>query len=223
MLTLQTRARRRRRDDWHRSDGGVWLPGAADVPRVAGDPMRGAGMVRRGMGFGFEPAGCCCGEGCGDYGPMLHDARYQYIVVSVDGVVGQNFCYGPCSAADGDYEFSEASFLGYGTADYGRRCFAQWRLVRDGDYGIEVWGITFELSKTLDPVTYKRHITFAFINNLYGCSFDLTRTEEGVFDRWSNTDGATWSLVGITGYDVVGKCATIDATASVTIYDEPPV
>lgn len=65
MLTPPTPARRRRRDDWHRSDGGVWLPGAADVPRVAGDPMRGAGMVRRGMGFGFEPAGCCCGEeGC---------------------------------------------------------------------------------------------------------------------------------------------------------------
>jgi len=38
----------------------VWLPGAADVPR---DPMRGAGMTRRGMGFGFEPAGCCCETG----------------------------------------------------------------------------------------------------------------------------------------------------------------
>ena len=60
MWTRPTPARRRRRDDWHRSDGGLWLPGAADVPRVAGDPMRGAGMVRRGMGFGFEPAGCCC-------------------------------------------------------------------------------------------------------------------------------------------------------------------
>lgn len=53
MLTLPTPARRRRRDDWHRSDGGVWLPR---------DPLRGAGMVRRGMGFGFEPAGCCCGD-----------------------------------------------------------------------------------------------------------------------------------------------------------------
>jgi hypothetical protein len=51
MLTRPTPARRRRRDDWHRSDGGVWLPG---------DPLRGAGMVRRGMGMGFEPAGCCC-------------------------------------------------------------------------------------------------------------------------------------------------------------------
>jgi hypothetical protein len=59
MLTPPTPARRRRRDDWRRSDGGVWLPGAADVPRVAGDPMRG-GMTRRGMGSGFEPAGCCC-------------------------------------------------------------------------------------------------------------------------------------------------------------------
>ena len=62
MLTPRIPARRRRRGDWHRSDGGVWLPGAADVPRVAGDPMRGAGMVRRGMGMGFEPAGCCCKE-----------------------------------------------------------------------------------------------------------------------------------------------------------------
>ena len=60
MLTPPTRAHHRRADDWRRSDGGLWLPGAADVPRVAGDPMRGAGMVRRGMGFGFEPAGCCC-------------------------------------------------------------------------------------------------------------------------------------------------------------------
>ena len=60
MLTPPTRAHHRRRDDWRRSDGGLWLPGAADVPRVAGDPMRGAGMVRRGFGLGFEPAGCCC-------------------------------------------------------------------------------------------------------------------------------------------------------------------
>lgn len=56
MLTLPTRARRRHDpDDWQRTDGGVWLP------RVADAPLRGAGMVRRGMGFGFEPAGCCCG------------------------------------------------------------------------------------------------------------------------------------------------------------------
>jgi hypothetical protein len=63
MLTPPTPAHHRRADDWRRSDGGVWLPGAADVPRVAGDPMRGAGMTRRGMGFGFEPAGCCCEAG----------------------------------------------------------------------------------------------------------------------------------------------------------------
>lgn len=53
MLTPLARVRRNRRhdpDDWQRTDGGVY------VPRV---PMRG-GMVRRGMGFGFEPAGCCC-------------------------------------------------------------------------------------------------------------------------------------------------------------------
>ena len=59
------RRQRNNAESWHRSDGGVWLPGAAgaaDVPRVAGDPLRGAGMVRRGMGFGFEPAGCCCGD-----------------------------------------------------------------------------------------------------------------------------------------------------------------
>lgn len=53
MLTLPTRAHHRQADDWQRTDGGVWLPR---------NPMRGAGMVRRGMGFGFEPAGCCCGE-----------------------------------------------------------------------------------------------------------------------------------------------------------------
>lgn len=52
MLTLPTRAHHRHADDWQRTDGGVWLP------RV---PMRG-GMTRRGMGFGFEPAGCCCEE-----------------------------------------------------------------------------------------------------------------------------------------------------------------
>lgn len=57
MLTLPARVRRNRRhdpDDWQRTDGGVY------VPRV---PMRG-GMVRRGMGMGFEPAGCCCVYSC---------------------------------------------------------------------------------------------------------------------------------------------------------------
>ena len=56
MWTPRTPAHRRRADDWQRTDGGVWLPRAGDVP------LRGAGMVRRGMGFGFEPAGCCCEE-----------------------------------------------------------------------------------------------------------------------------------------------------------------
>ena len=54
MWTPRTPAHRRRADDWQRTDGGVWLPRAGDVP------LRGAGMVRRGMGFGFEPAGYCC-------------------------------------------------------------------------------------------------------------------------------------------------------------------
>lgn len=55
MSILPARVRRRRpdADDWQRTDGGVWLPRA---------PLRG-GMVRRGMGFGFEPAGCCCVAG----------------------------------------------------------------------------------------------------------------------------------------------------------------
>lgn len=60
MWIRPARAHHRRADDWHRTDGGVWLPGAGDVPRAADVPMRGAGMVRRGMGFGFGPAGCCC-------------------------------------------------------------------------------------------------------------------------------------------------------------------
>jgi hypothetical protein len=74
MLTPPTRAHHRRADDWRRSDGGLWLPGAADVPR---DPMRRAGMVRRGMGMGFEPAGCCCETGVQCSHCTLLDSEYD--------------------------------------------------------------------------------------------------------------------------------------------------
>ena len=90
MLTLPTLAHHRHADDWQRTDGGVWLPR---------DPMRGAGMVRRGMGFGFEPAGCCCVsspcKGCTDcFGN--YDDEYD---LTFSGIVN-NPDYTLCSPVD---------------------------------------------------------------------------------------------------------------------------
>ena len=102
MLTLQTRAHRRRYDDWHRSDGGVWLPGGADVPRVAGDPMRGAGMVRRGMGLGFLPAGCCCG--CPPAGSRCIGGFPDYLQVDLADLSAAGECSSEaCAAIEGSY------------------------------------------------------------------------------------------------------------------------
>lgn len=87
MLTLPALARRSRQDadDWQRTDGGMWLP------RV---PLRG-GIVRRGMGHGFEPAGCCCEvEGCVDPCSGTVPSTVQ---VDVEGVG-----YGACSNAECD-------------------------------------------------------------------------------------------------------------------------
>lgn len=99
MWIRPTPARRRRRDDWHRSDGGVWLPGAGDVPRAADVPLRGAGMVRRGMGFGFEPAGCCCAH-CA---PVYYGTPPEYLQVDIAGTLGSYCTDEQCAAFDGTY------------------------------------------------------------------------------------------------------------------------
>ena len=226
MLTLPTRARRRRRDDWHRSGGGVWLPGAAgaagaaDVPRVAGDPMRGAGMVRRGMGFGFEPAGCCCGEGetegCGDYGPMLYDPANQYIVVSVEGAVGTGLCAFFVYSVNRDHELSQPDWAGYSYGLERQSCSARWQRYVWVGYGTEAWTLTFSLTKAVYPVgsTYRR-IRFEYVFPAYGsgeCGW-VFELEDGTYERWPNEDGASWELF---------CTADPDAVATLTIYDEEP-
>ena len=92
MLTRPTPARRKYRDpdDWQRTDGGVWLPR---------DPLRGAGMVRRGMGFGFEPAGCCCGCCMPTYTGTLP----EYLQVDISGTIGSYCADEECAELDGTY------------------------------------------------------------------------------------------------------------------------
>ena len=219
MLTLPTRARRRRRDDWHRSGGGVWLPGAADVPRVAGDPMRGAGMVRRGMGFGFEPAGCCCGEGetegCGDYGPMLYDPANQYIVVSVEGAVGTGLCAGSVHNVNRDHELSKPDWAGYLYGSERQSCSAKWdRQVVVWYEVTEAWYLTFSLIKGVYPVDIYRRIRFEYMVRWASqCWWDFELEEDGTYERWPNEDGASWELF---------CTAEPDAVATLTIYDEEP-
>lgn len=76
MLTPPARVHRRHDpDDWQRTDGGVY------VPRV---PMRG-GMVRRGMGFGFEPAGCCCGAPCATCHETVPCCIPDEMILTLDG------------------------------------------------------------------------------------------------------------------------------------------
>lgn len=106
MLTRPTPARRRRRDDWHRTDGGVWLPCAGDVP------LRGAGVVRRGMGFGFEPAGCYCGgETIECTRCNLLDAEYDITIsgyadsTSTHPLCGETIATG-CNAINGTHRIT---------------------------------------------------------------------------------------------------------------------
>lgn len=216
-MTLPTRAHRRRYDDWQRTDGGVWLPRAADVP------LRGAGMVRRGMGFGFEPAGCCCGvsnEGCGEYGPMLYDPSGQYIVVSIAGVSGESGCYYRCLELNRDHEFSASDWAGYQYDPERQLCTALWQITGSNEYGgSTVVQLKFSLMKQTYPVATFRSIYFGYSStDYYGypCDLTLEMVEDGVYERWPNTDESTWSFVDMHG------CVTTDAVANITIYDEPP-
>jgi hypothetical protein len=191
MLTRPTPARRRRRDDWHRTDGGVWLPGAADVPRVAGDPMRGAGMVRRGMGFGFEPAGCCCTTGgCGEYGACLYPPA-DTILASISGVVDDER---DCVWANGDYE--AASPYGDYTPPY---CVTSWSLWFNRNipcYGIYscLIQVVFSIDQTGATLGYiGRYRGVTVTPHRCAAGFTARNLEPGVLTPFDNSSSQTWS------------------------------
>lgn len=177
MLTPRIPARRRRRDDWHRSDGGVWLPGAADVPRVAGDPMRGAGMVRRGMGLGFLPAGCCCGEeGC--VNACSGDVPSS-IQVDVAGVG-----YGACSAEQCDVLNATYVLSRVGTEF--RWYINLWSplheiVICSSPYQNILQSLTVAAACD-EPGTYYLQCHFAFTSSEYNFIFFRSETQDTPFD-----------------------------------------
>jgi hypothetical protein len=184
MLTPPTRAHHRRADDWRRSDGGLWLPGAADVPRVAGDPMRGAGMVRRGMGMGFEPAGCCCGdEGCGTYYSMEYDYTGQSILVDGSGI--GNYGWGDCLWMNDAYELTVAS----GFANYPFYCQVTWSLTVIDPLR------TITVIFRIRPEANTREIIVSYqLRQTPSAQVNFWKEEAGA-SLYQNTDGATWQIV----------------------------
>lgn len=195
MWTRPTHVRRRRRDDWRRGDGGLWLPEhpGALVPRV---PMRG-GMTRRGMGMGFEPAGCCCG-GCGTYYSMEYDYTGQSILVDGSGITNNG---GKCLWMNDQYELTDVSASG----DYPRNCQVTWSLTMLGSKEIKV---TFRIK----PEDNTREIIVQYSGPYAYVEF--WKGEAGA-SLYQNTDGATWQLVYtilVTGCTV--SSGAVDLTLS---------
>jgi len=207
------RRQRNNAESWHRSDGGVWLPGAADaadVPRVAGDPMRGAGIVRRGMGFGFEPAGCCCVTGgCGEYGPMLYDPSSQTAIITIAGMPTSP-C--DCSPFNGVWEVAFL-YISSRTNDclavFQQRPFPSWSA-----------NSMLSCSFTIDTYTGYRRIDVGFWdylpcipgNNryLYG---GAVLQELGVTTRWDNAIENIWNVPAVASSgceDVSGATVTVE-------------
>ena len=206
MLTPPTRAHHRRADDWHRSDGGLWLPGAADVPRVAGDPMRGAGMVRRGMGMGFEPAGCCCeetAEGCGDYGPFAYDYSNQAWLVEIDGVENGSV---DCSAVNNSFLLETTSAANLAPPS----CFVQKGEPEYTFPGLRMANLRFQLrgKEGRRDILLSIGVGDAYWNTWF-------QLIENTITQFSNTDGSSWEVPPLSSTG----CNLSAATCKVTIVD----
>jgi hypothetical protein len=184
--------RKRQADDWQRTDGGVWLPRAGDVP------LRGAGMVRRGMGFGFEPAGCCCEVpgNCGPYGPFLYDSSSQVVLFSFSGLDELD---NMCRELNGDFE-SDKRTEWLGTEN----CNVTWSY-QYGSY--PTCSVRFEIFNTGSRRLWINAIAFT------GKTFYYI-LNESTTARYVNTDGSTWTL---SSSDTA--CGANKSTAIVTIYD----